>query len=146
MTTSAPDGQASTESALASAVEAGDQEAVLRALANGIVLLPQAPPQEGEEPPEGAVTLPVIEQDGTQYIPVFTSEEALRTAGADVGSAIHIPIAQLAANWPSDDLWLAVNPANEGGLTVPAEVVRALPVFAGTAPRPGEDAPSGGST
>jgi hypothetical protein len=85
----------------------------------------------------------VIEQDGTRYIPIFTSEEALRAAGADVDSAVRIPIVALAANWPSDDLWLAVNPANESGLTIPADVVRALPVFAGTAPGPdGETSPS----
>jgi hypothetical protein len=143
MTTSAPhDEEVSTESAINSGMEAGDNEAVLRALAMGIALLPQMPPEEGEERPEGAIALPVIEQDGTQYIPVFTSETALQAAGADLGSAVRIPIAQLAANWPSDDLWLAVNPANETGLTLPAEVVRALPVFAGLTPAPDGDAPS----
>jgi hypothetical protein len=146
MTTSAPapasDGQASTESAITSGMEAGDNEAILRALASGVALLPQLPPQEGEEPPEGAISLPVIEQDGTQYIPVFTSEEALRSAGADPDSAVRIPIVALAASWPSDDLWLAVNPANEGGLTIPAEVVRALPGFVGMAPGADADTPS----
>jgi hypothetical protein len=111
---------------------AGDNEAVMRALASSIALLPQAPPEEGEERPEGAVALPVIEQDGTQYIPVFTSESALVAAGADAATAVRLPLAQLAANWPSDDLWLAVNPSSDSGLTLPAEVVRALPVFAVT--------------
>ncbi|MCW2568782.1 MAG: hypothetical protein JWN54_2879 [Mycobacterium sp.] len=138
MSTSAPEGQsssdtsASTDSAISSGIASGDNEAVMRALAASIALLPQAPPQEGEERPEGAVALPVIEQDGTQYIPVFTSEEALRSAGADVGTAVRLPLVQLAANWPSDDLWLAVNPSSESGLSLPAEVVRALPVFAVT--------------
>jgi hypothetical protein len=40
-------------------------------------------------------------------------------------------VVQLAANWPSEDVWLAVNPASEDGLGLPADVVRALPVFAG---------------
>ena len=137
MTTAASHGQTSTESAISSGLEAGDDEAVLRALATSIALLPQAPPAEGEDRPEGAVALPVIEQDGTQYIPVFTSEEALRAAGGDAGSAVRLPLAALAAQWPGDDLWLAVNPSSEGGLTLPAEVVRALPVFAG--PPPGAD-------
>jgi hypothetical protein len=143
MSTSAPEGQSSsgttsssdtvsTDSAISSGMAAGDNEAVLRALATSIALLPQAPPEEGEQRPEGAVALPVIEQDGTQYIPVFTSEEALVAAGADAGTAVRLPLAQLAANWPSDDLWLAVNPSSETGLTLPAEVVRALPVFAVT--------------
>jgi hypothetical protein len=139
MSTSAPGGQAPTEDAISSAMEAGDKEGVLRALATSTALLPQLAPADGEEAPEGAISLPVIEQDGTQYIPVFTSEEALRAAGADVDSAVRIPIAALAANWPSDDLWLAVNPANESGLTIPADVVRALPVFAGAAPGPDRD-------
>jgi hypothetical protein len=120
----------STEDAISSGMEAGDNAAVLRALATSVALLPQAPPAEGEERPEGAIALPVIEQDGKRYIPVFTSEESLRAAGADPGSAVRIPVAQLAANWPSDDVWLAVNPASEAGLGLPPDVVRALPVFA----------------
>jgi hypothetical protein len=109
-----------------------DTAAVLRDLASSIALLPQAPPPEGVEQPEGAIALPVIEQDGRRYIPVFTSEEALRSAGADPNTALRIPIAQLAANWPSDEMWLAVNPASEEGLGLPPDVVRSLPVFAGS--------------
>jgi hypothetical protein len=122
---------ASTEEAISAAMEAGDNTAVLRALATSIALLPQAPPADGEEPPEGAIALPVIEQDGQRYIPVFTSEESLRAAGADPNTAIRIPVAELAANWPSEDVWLAVNPASQDGLGLPPDVVRALPVFAG---------------
>jgi hypothetical protein len=121
----------STEDAISSGMEAGDNAAVLRALATSIALLPQAPPAEGEERPEGAIALPVIEQDGQRYIPVFTSEESLRAAGADPATAVRIPVAQLAANWPSEDVWLAVNPASEEGLGLPPDVVRVLPVFAG---------------
>jgi hypothetical protein len=119
-----------TEEAISSGMQAGDNAAVLRALATSVALLPQAPPAEGEERPEGAIALPVIEQDGQRYIPVFTSEEALRAAGADPGTAVRIPVAQLAANWPNEDVWLAVNPASEAGLGLPPDVVRALPVFA----------------
>jgi hypothetical protein len=124
-----PEGRA-TEEAISSGMAAGDNAAVLRALATSIALLPQAPPAEGEERPEGAIALPVIEQDGQRYIPVFTSEESLRAAGADVGTAVRIPVVQLAANWPNEDVWLAVNPASEAGLGLPPDVVRALPVFA----------------
>jgi SseB protein N-terminal domain len=133
--TTAPEGSTTAspgaEEANASDMDAEDSVAVLRSLATSIALLPQAPPTEGEERPEGAIALPVIEQDGRQFIPVFTSEESLRAAGADVDTAVRIPIAQLAANWPSDDVWLAVNPASEDGLGLPPDVVRALPVFAG---------------
>jgi hypothetical protein len=102
---------------------------LLSQLAASIALLPQEPPAEGEERPEGSISLPVIEQGGTQYIPVFTSEDALRAAGADPATAVRLPIAELAANWPGQDLWLAVNPANEDGLALPPEVVRTLPGY-----------------
>ena len=109
-----------------------DTAAVLRDLATSVALLPQAPLPEGQEQPEGVIALPVIEQDGQRYIPVFTSEEALRSAGADVSTALRIPIAELAANWPADDMWLAVNPASEEGLGLPPEIVRMLPGFVGS--------------
>ncbi|MCU1628685.1 MAG: hypothetical protein JWP64_3634 [Pseudonocardia sp.] len=136
--TSTPDDAATDETA---AGPDPDTAALLRDLATSIALLPQVPTSEGEERPEGAIALPVIEQDGQRYIPVFTTEAALRSAGADVDSALRIPLAQLAANWPSDDMWLAVNPASEDGLGLPPDVVRALPVFAGSPDGAGESPP-----
>jgi hypothetical protein len=127
--TSTPD-DAATDGAAGRAAETAE---VLRDLAPSIALLPQAPSPEGEEPPEGAISLPVIEHDGRRYVPVFTSEEALQSAGADASTVLRIPIAQLAANWPSDDIWLAVNPASDDGLGLPPDLVRTLPAFAGTA-------------
>jgi hypothetical protein len=126
-----PTASRNTEDAISSGMQAGDNEAVLRALATSIALLPQVPPAEGEERPEDAIALPVIEQDGQRFIPVFTSEESLRAAGADPGTALRIPVAELAGNWPSEDVWLAVNPASESGLALPPELVRTLPIFAG---------------
>ncbi|MEJ8633377.1 MULTISPECIES: SseB family protein [Streptomyces] len=112
-----------------SAADTADTQAALIDLANSVALLPQAPPAEGEEErPEGAIALPVIEQDGTRYIPVFTTEDALLAVGGDPESAVRIPVVDLAANWPADDLWLAVNPSSEEGLTLPADLVRALPM------------------
>ncbi|MFE7541286.1 SseB family protein [Streptomyces platensis] len=145
----APPSEASSAEGARSATEA-DTQAALVELANSMALLPQAPPAEGEEPsPEGAVSLPVIEQDGNRYIPVFTSEDALVAAGGDPGAALSIPVVELAANWPADDLWLAVNPSTEEGLALPPDLVRALPVFSqagaeggGTAGEPG--GPPGG--
>jgi hypothetical protein len=135
MTTSPThDDNAAQDTAGADGPTAGDDglgsQAMLRELAQSIGLLPQFPPSDDDEkPPDGALVLPVIEQDGTQYIPVFTSEDALRAAGADPATAIRLPIAQLAAQWPNDDLWLAVNPASEEGIALPPDVVRSLPVF-----------------
>ena len=124
------DTERSTDEAVSSSTEAADSAAMLRALATSVALLPQVPQPEGQEPPEGAIALPVIEQDGQRFIPVFTSEDSLRAAGGDPATAVRIPIAQLAANWPNEDVWLAVNPASEEGLGLPPDVVRALPVFA----------------
>ena len=111
------------------AAQAAAQE-MLRELASSVALLPQNPPADGEEPPpEDAIALPVIEQDGTHYVPVFTSEDKMRAAGADPESALSVPLAGLAAGWPGEELWLAVNPADEQGLALPPDAVRALPGF-----------------
>jgi hypothetical protein len=119
-----------TEAAIAAGMAAGDTEAVMRAVAGSQVVVPQTTPAPGQEAPEGSLSLPVIEQDGTQYVPVFTSESAMNSAAPDLDDAVTVPAAQLAANWPSDDLWLAVNPGTEDGLTLPPDAVKSLPVYA----------------
>jgi type III secretion system (T3SS) SseB-like protein len=111
-----------------------ETQAVLQQLASSTALLPQEMAEDAEPTPEGAVALPVIEQDGTQYVPVFTTPEALSAAGADPEKAVEVPIAQLAAGWPAGDLWLAVDPASAHGLTLPPELVRALPGLVGAGP------------
>src|SRR3954468_6368729 len=117
------------DSAEQAAAQAAAQE-LLRGLAGTTALLPQAPPAEGEEPPsEDAIALPVIEQDGTHYVPVFPSEDTMRAAGADPETALSVPLAGLAAGWPGEELWLAVDPAHEDGLALPPDAVRALPGF-----------------
>ena len=40
-----------------------------------------------------------------------------------------VTAAELGANWPSDELWLAVNPGTEEGLTLPPDAVRSLPAY-----------------
>jgi hypothetical protein len=107
---------------------------LLQHLAASTALLPQEVPEGAEPPPEGTLALPVIEQEGTQYVPVFTSQEALVTAGADPDQAVAVPVAQLAAGWPADDLWLAVDPATDHAVTLPPDVVRMLPELVGAGP------------
>jgi hypothetical protein len=114
--------------------EQAEAQALLQQLAASTALLPQEVPDGAEPPPEGTVALPVIEQDGTQYVPVFTTQEALVSAGADPDQAVAVPVAQLAAGWPADDLWMAVDPATEHGVTLPPDVVRMLPGLVGAAP------------
>jgi hypothetical protein len=116
------------ESAIAAGMASGDTDAVMRAVASIEVMVPQAGAAD-EDAPEGAMSLPVIEQDGTSYVPVFTSEATMKLAAPDIGGAVSVPVAALGANWPSDELWLAVNPGTEGGLTLPPDAVKSLPSY-----------------
>ena len=116
------------ESAIAAGMASGDTDAVMRAVASIEVMVPQAG-EADEDAPDGAMSLPVIEQDGTSYVPVFTSEATMKLAAPDIGDAVSVPVAALGANWPSDELWLAVNPGTEGGLTLPPDAVKSLPSY-----------------
>ncbi len=118
-----------TESAISAGMASGDTDAVMRAVANSDVVVPQASVPPGEEATEGSLSLPVIEQDGTSYVPVFTSESTMNTAAPELEDAVAVSAAELGANWPSDDLWLAVNPGTEDGLTLPPDAVRSLPGY-----------------
>ena len=53
----------------------------------------------------------------------------MAAAAPDIEDAVSVNAAELAANWPSDDLWLAVNPGTEDGLTLPPDAVRSLPAY-----------------
>lgn len=128
MTAPQPDSQ-NTEAVIAAGMAAGDTEAVMRAVAVSDVVVPQAP-GAAPDSPEGSISLPVIEQDGTSYVPVFTSEAVMSEAAPDVDGAVSVRAAELGANWPSDELWLAVNPGTEDGLTLPPDAVRSLPTYA----------------
>ena len=117
------------EAAIAAGMAAGDSDAVMRAVATCEVVVPQTPGGSPEDTAEGSISLPVIEQDGTSYVPVFTSEETMAQAAPDVEDAVTVSAAELGANWPAEDLWLAVNPGTEDGLTLPPDAVRSLPVY-----------------
>jgi hypothetical protein len=120
--------QSAPETGSLTAAQAQAQQ-ILTDLAGSQALIPQEAAEGETPPPEDAIALPVIEQDGTHFVPVFTSVEKLVSAGADPDSAVQVGFAQLGAAWPSDELWLAVDPANEDGLTLPPDVVRALPTL-----------------
>ncbi len=148
MTAPYPQGE-QTEAAIAAGMAAEDTESVMRAIATTEVVVPQAASAEGDLP-DGSISLPVIEQDGTSYVPVFTSEATMAAAAPDIEDAVSVNAAELAANWPSDDLWLAVNPGTEDGLTLPPDAVRSLPAYTDAAPtrltaaRAGADVPRSG--
>jgi hypothetical protein len=129
MSTPSNDSARPTEDAISAGMASGDTDAVMRAVANTDVVVPQAAVAPGDEAPEGSLSLPVIEQDGTSYVPVFTSEATMNAAAPDLQDAVAVSAAELGANWPSDDLWMAVNPGTEEGLTLPPDAVRSLPVY-----------------
>ena len=118
-----------TEAAISAGLAAGDNEAVMRAVATAEVLVPQAPGSVEDDAPDGSISLPVVEQDGTAYVPVFTSETTMGAAAPEVTEAVTVSGAALAASWPSEELWLAVNPGTEDGLTLPPDAVRSLPGY-----------------
>ena len=126
MSTATPDGQTPSDPSTAGI----DPQVVLRELATSVALLPQEGPTP-DNAPEGALAIPVIQQDDKQFVPVFTSEENLVAAGADPATALRVSVADLAASLGEEDLWLAVDPANEEGLALPPELVQALPALAG---------------
>jgi len=127
MTIPQSSGAVPTEAAIAAGMASGDSDAVMRAVASCEVMVPQV--AETDDAPDGALSLPVIEQDGTSYVPVFTSQASMHEAAPDIDDSVTVPAAALGANWPSDDLWLAVNPGTEGGLTLPPDAVKSLPVY-----------------
>ena len=129
MTAPYPHGE-QTEAVIAAGMASGDTDAVMRAVAVSEVVVPQVADAAGQDDlPDGSISLPVIEQDGTSYVPVFTSESTMAAAAPDIQDAVSVSAAELAANWPSDDLWLAVNPGTEDGLTLPPDAVRSLPGY-----------------
>ena len=65
---------------IAAGMAAGDTDAVMRAVAASEVVVPQAPGAGETDLPDGSISLPVIEQDGTSYVPVFTSEATMASA------------------------------------------------------------------
>jgi SseB protein N-terminal domain len=133
MTAPYPQGE-QTEAAIAAGMAAEDTEAVMRAIATTEVVVPQTGRAGEGALPDGSISLPVIEQDGTSYVPVFTSETVMAAAAPDIDDAVSVNAAQLAANWPSDDLWLAMNPGTEEGLTLPPDAVRSLPAYTDPTP------------
>lgn len=113
----APPSQAtSPEGAPSAAAEEANTQAALVDLANSMALLPQAPPAEGEEAqPEGAISLPVIEQDGNRYVPVFTTEDALVAAGEILAPRSASP----SSTWPLTGRrticgWRSIRPRRRG--------------------------------
>ncbi|OLB64572.1 MAG: hypothetical protein AUI10_10455 [Actinobacteria bacterium 13_2_20CM_2_72_6] len=96
------------EAALRDALRTGDQELYFRILAHVDLLLPVT-----AEAMTGRSTMGwgTWTSGGRTHILAFTSSPAMSACMADRGgSARRVPYSELAAGWPNDEWWLAINP------------------------------------
>ncbi|MFG2133762.1 SseB family protein [Streptomyces sp. NPDC048751] len=100
----------------------------LDTLAHSDVLVPvpdDAREEDATDP--GAVALPVLEQPGGEVmVPVFTSEVEMAELLPFVSRYRLVPLGALASQWPSGDLSLTIDAANNHSLTLTSEGVRTL--------------------
>ncbi|WP_233564995.1 SseB family protein [Micromonospora musae] len=93
------------EAAMRDALRASDQERYFRILARTDLLLPTTQPVAG---PAGWGTWT---SGGRTHVLAFTSATALRSCvGENAGAHRRIAFADLAADWPNPEWWLAINP------------------------------------
>jgi SseB protein N-terminal domain len=96
------------EAALSDALRTGDQELYFRILARIDLLLPVSDEAASGRVPAGWGTWST---GGRTHVLAFTSVEAMRACLADhAGSARRVPYHDLAAAWPNQEWWLAINP------------------------------------
>jgi hypothetical protein len=109
------------------AVNAEDQ-AALDTLAHSDVLVPvpdDALDDEGAE--ASSLALPVLEQPGGEpVVPVFTTESELGRLLPFISRYRLVPLGALAAQWPDEDLALAIDGNSAHALTLTSQGVRAL--------------------
>ncbi|MEU2222993.1 MULTISPECIES: SseB family protein [unclassified Streptomyces] len=109
------------------AVNAEDQTA-LDTLAHSDVLVPVPDDAvNGEGADATTVALPVLEQPGGDpVVPVFTTEGEMAELLPFVSRYRLIPLGALAAQWPADDLSLAIDGSSSHSLTLTSQGVRTL--------------------
>jgi hypothetical protein len=109
------------------AVNAEDQ-AALDTLAHSDVLVPV--PDDAVDMAAAdtfSLALPVLEQpDGEPVVPVFTTEGELARLLPFVSRYRLVPLAALAAQWPDEDLALAIDGKSAHALTLTSHGVRTL--------------------
>lgn len=93
-------------------LQAGDQEAYFRLLAEAELVIP-VPPDRLEDVLANRAELswPTREEDGRVHVPAFTSAAAMREAlGPAQRHFLRLKFSDVAASWPDGGWWLAVNP------------------------------------
>ncbi|MGY0007335.1 SseB family protein, partial [Micromonospora sp. I033] len=99
---------AEAEVAMRDALRAQDQQLYFRILTRVELLLPVAAGTPAGQSPMGWGTWTT---GGRTHVLAFTSAAALRAClGENAGATRRVPYADLAANWPNHEWWLAVNP------------------------------------
>ncbi|WP_269459035.1 SseB family protein [Micromonospora inositola] len=96
------------EVAMRDALRAQDQELYFRILTRVDLLLPVSAEAPAGQAPTGWGTWTT---GGRTHVLAFTSANALRAClGENPGTSRRVPYADLAADWPNHEWWLAVNP------------------------------------
>ncbi|HZM84054.1 MAG TPA: hypothetical protein VFC19_50695 [Candidatus Limnocylindrales bacterium] len=97
-----------SEVALYDALAVGDQEGYFQALGRINLLLPVSADAAAGRTPVGWGTWTA---NNHTHLLAFTSDQSMRTCLAQhVGGARRMSLRDLAATWPNDEWWLAVNP------------------------------------
>lgn len=125
MTEYYPNGAASAVQMALRAVAAGDaHDAELDTLADSEVLVPTG--DSADQSPE-TVSLPVYEQpDGTELVPVFTSQARMHQAFPKITEHRLIQLGALAHGWPSETLALVIDAGTPEELALTAQGVKDL--------------------
>ncbi|QNP75390.1 SseB family protein [Streptomyces roseirectus] len=126
MTDQFPNGADSAVRLALRALITGDaDQAELRTLAAGEILIPVG--DVPEEQPPVTVSVPVYEQpDGTELVPVFTSQDRLRQAFPQVTRHRQILLGALAHEWPAEGPMLVIDAGTVDEVTLTAHGVREL--------------------
>ncbi|MER5214412.1 SseB family protein [Streptomyces sp. NPDC002838] len=118
-------GAAAVQQALRVVVEQGADETALRTLAGSEVLLPADMDAVGPDPM--ALSLPVYElDDGTEVVPVFTTQTRMEQAMPQVGRHRSAVLGSLAHGWPSEQLSLVIDAGTPEQLALTARGVKEL--------------------
>ncbi|GAA3128738.1 SseB family protein [Streptomyces rameus] len=116
------------QQALDALVVNAEDQAALDTLAHSDVLVPVPDDAlDGEGADATTVALPILEQPGGDaVVPVFTTEGEMAELLPFVSRYRLIPLGALAAQWPDDDLSLAIDGSSDHSLTLTSQGVRTL--------------------
>jgi hypothetical protein len=126
---------------LTAARESGDGSLLLRTLARASICVPLPPEMAGGESgprpvePGPDLPLPLVENEGVNYVVGFTSEERMTEwfPPGDAPAWHQALIADLLPGWP-EGAGLALDASSEGGVLLPGAVVDRLKLLAAGAP------------